>query len=157
VVLSVEGAVASHSSAARLWTFDPRPEERYEVTIGRDRRIVLAGVTIHRSGTIEEQDVTQRSGVRCTTFERTMCDCTTLMSRFQLGHALDGGLRRSVASLTRLKSCSERIESGPGRHMSIVRALLAERGVGFDPGGSRSELQLLDVFRRAGLPMPVQQ
>ncbi len=41
--------------------------------------------------------------------------------------------------------------------MSVVRSLLAERGIGFDPGGSRSELQLLDVFRRAGLPTPVQQ
>jgi hypothetical protein len=41
--------------------------------------------------------------------------------------------------------------------MSVVRSLLATRGVDFDPGGSRSELQVLDVFRRAGLPMPVQQ
>ncbi len=41
--------------------------------------------------------------------------------------------------------------------MSIVRALLLERGIGFDPGGSRSELHLLDVWREAGVPLPVQQ
>ena len=41
--------------------------------------------------------------------------------------------------------------------MSVVRSLLAERGIGFDPGGSRSELHLLDVLRRTGLPLPVQQ
>src|SRR5262249_20899819 len=70
VVLSAEGAVASHSSAARLWSFDPRPEDRYEITIGRDRRISLAGVTVHRSSTVEDQDVTMRSGIRCTSFER---------------------------------------------------------------------------------------
>ncbi len=41
--------------------------------------------------------------------------------------------------------------------MSVVRSLLEARGIGFDPGGSRSELYLLDVFRRARLPLPVQQ
>jgi hypothetical protein len=41
--------------------------------------------------------------------------------------------------------------------MSVIRSLLAARGIGFDPGGSRSELELLDVFRRAQLPAPVQQ
>jgi hypothetical protein len=41
--------------------------------------------------------------------------------------------------------------------MSIVRELLAERGVGFNPGGSRSELQVLELFRRSHLPAPVQQ
>ncbi len=41
--------------------------------------------------------------------------------------------------------------------MSVVRLLLSARGIGFDPGGSRSELYLLDVFRRARLPLPVQQ
>jgi hypothetical protein len=41
--------------------------------------------------------------------------------------------------------------------MSVIRSLLASRGIGFDPGGSRSELELLDVFRRGQLPAPVQQ
>ena len=41
--------------------------------------------------------------------------------------------------------------------MSVVRTLLAARGIGFDPGGSRAELDVLEVFRRAGIPLPVQQ
>ncbi len=79
------------------------------------------------------------------------------MSEYQLGRALDDGLRRGVASLRRLSVCAERLESGPGRHMSAIRAVLATRGIGFDPGGSRSELHLLEVLRRARLPLPVQQ
>ena len=59
--------------------------------------------------------------------------------------------------MQRLRQCSERTESGPGRHMSVVRSLLASRGIGFDPGGSRSELYVLEVLRRARLPLPVQQ
>jgi len=156
-VLSIEGAVASHSSAARLWRFEPRPEDRYEITIGRDRHPTLTGVVVHRSGTIAEQDLCHRDGIPCTSFERTLSDCSTLLSVHQLGHVLDDGLRRGIASLTRLKNCSERTESAPGRHMSAVRTLLAARGIGFDPGGSRAELEILEVFRRAGLPLPVQQ
>ncbi len=142
VVLSTEGSVASHSSAARLWNFDPRPEDLYETTVGSEHR---------------DDDLTVRQGISCTSFERTLCDCTTLLSEFQLGRVLDDGLRRGVASLRRLSNCSERLESGPGRHMSVVRSLLASRGVGFNPGGSGSELYVLEVLRRARLPLPVQQ
>jgi hypothetical protein len=157
VVLSVDGSVASHASAARLWNFQPRPEDRYEITVGRHHRIDMRGVTSHTSGTLGDDDVVRRAGIMCTSFERTLCDCTTLLSEYQLGRILDDGLRRGDASLQRLGRCSERLESGPGRHMSVVRALLASRGVGFDPGGSRSELNVLEVFRRARLPLPVQQ
>ncbi len=157
VVLSVEGAVASHASAARLWNFEARPEDRYEITAARDCWARLQGVVLHRSGTLSDEDVVRRSDIACTSFERTLCDCTALLSEYQLGRVLDDGLRRGVASLRRLSNCSERFESGPGRHMSIVRSLLAARGVGFNPGGSRSELYVLEVFRRARLPLPVQQ
>ncbi len=157
VVLSIDGAVASHSSAARLWRFDPRPEDRYEITVDRARRTEVRGVAFHSSCAVGEDDVLTRADIPCTSFERTLADCTTLLNRSQLGRVLDDGLRRGIASLPRLANCAERLESGPGRHMSVVRSLLAARGIGFDPGGSRSELQLLDVWRRAGIPLPVQQ
>jgi hypothetical protein len=157
IVLSVDGSVASHSSAARLWGFEPRPPDRYEITVDRKTFIRLRGASLHRSSTIADVDLSRRDGIPCTSFERTLCDCTTLMGEFQLGRVLDDGLRRGLASLTRLRGCSERTESGPGRHMSKIRALLAARKIGFDPGGSRSELHVLDVLRAAGLPLPVQQ
>jgi hypothetical protein len=157
IVLSLQGSVASHASAARLWKFEPRPEDRYEVTGGREYRAPLHGVVLHRSATLGHEDVATRDRIPCTSFERTLCDCTSLLREYQLGRVLDDGMRRGVASLRRLSGCAERLESGPGRRMSVVRSLLAARGIGFDPGGSRSELYLLDVFRRAQLPLPVQQ
>jgi hypothetical protein len=157
VVLSVPDAVASHSATARLWNVVHRPDERYEVTTGRDSYPQRDGVTIHRCGTVTDDDKTEIVGIPCTTFERTLCDCTDRMSRFQVGRALDDGLRRGIASLARLEDCAERLESARGRRMSIVRALLAERGHGFDPGGSASELHVMSVLRRARLPLPVQQ
>jgi hypothetical protein len=117
----------------------------------------VRGVAFHSSCAVADEDVATRDEISCTSFERTLADCTTLLTEYQLGRALDDGLRRGIASLSRLAKCAERLESGPGRHMSIVRSLLAERGIGFDPGGSRSELHLLDVWRRAGVRLPVQQ
>ncbi|MDP9332920.1 MAG: hypothetical protein M3Q30_06390 [Actinomycetota bacterium] len=102
VVLSRQGSVASHASAARLWKFEPRPEDRYEVTAGRDYRAPMRGVVLHRSATLGDEDVVQRDGIACTSFERTLCDCTTLLSEYQLGRVLDDGMRRGVASLRRL-------------------------------------------------------
>jgi hypothetical protein len=157
VVLSVDGSLASHASAARLWNFAPRPEDRYEITVRREHRARVRGVVLHRSGTLTDEDASRHQDIACTSFERTLCDCTTLLSEQQLGRVLDDGLRRGVASLRRLRSCAERLESGPGRHMSVVRALLGARAIGFHPGGSNAELALLEVFRRARLPLPVQQ
>lgn len=156
-MLSAPGSVASHASAARLWNFEPRPEARYEITIDRGHRTQMRGVVVHRSGTLSAGDVVNVEDIPCTSFERTLCDCTTQLSEYQLGRALDDGLRRGVASLRRLRGCAERLESGPGRHMSAVRSLLVSRAIGFHPGGSKAELNLLDVFRRARLPLPVQQ
>jgi hypothetical protein len=101
--------------------------------------------------------VTRHNGLPITTFERTLVDCSTVLSQFQLSANLDHGLRRKVASLRALRECVERLDSGPGRRLSVIRALLDERPGGYDPGGSRSERRLLDVLVAAGLPAPVQQ
>ena len=157
-LLSIGGdAVASHASATRLWVCRYSLDDRYEVTVAGDLRPRLRGVRVHRSTRLDQSDIVLRNGVRTTSFERTICDCTTRLSPFQLGRNLDEGLRRGVATLQRLKDCAERLESGPGRHMTVVRELLAKRGVDYNPGDSWSELRVLELFMNAGLPRPVQQ
>jgi hypothetical protein len=156
LVLSVgEGAVASHSSAARLWKFVHRPEDTVEVTLESDVSLKRRGV--HRTTILPGDDLSVRSGIPCTSFERTVCDCTKLLSAFQLGRVLDDGLRRGDAKLSRLQRCAARLDSGPGRKLGVIKQLLAERDGSFDPGGSASELHVLRVIRDAGLPDPVQQ
>ena len=112
---------------------------------------------VHRTTILPPDDVTTVAGVPCTSFERTLCDCTTLLTAFQLGRVLDDGLRRGVASLKQLERCAVRLDSGRGRRLTVVKELLAERDANFHPGGSASELDVLRVIRDAGLPLPVQQ
>jgi len=151
------GAVASHGAAARLWAYVYLPEADLDVTIlvsslDRPRRRGL-----HRTIILPEADVTQRSGIPCTTFERTLCDCTTSLSAFQLGRVLDDGLRRNLVSLDRLMKCAARLDSGPGRRLRLIQRLLEERDQSFNPCGSASELRVLKVLRDGGVPAPVQQ
>lgn len=156
LVLAVgDGAVASHASAARLWRFVHRPQDAVDVTFRSD--VGLKGRGIHRTTILPEEDVSERSGIPCTSFERTLCDCTTLLSPFQLGRVLDDGLRRGDASLDRLQHCAARLDSGPRRRLGVIKGLLAQRDASFDPGGSASELHVLQVIRDAGLPEPIQQ
>ena len=152
-----EGAVASHSSAARLWNFPFWPERGFEITVPRARRPEVEGVLIHTSSVLGSADVTTRACVPCTTFERTLCDATTALSQIQLGRVLDDGLRRRVTTIERLRSAVLRLDSGPHRRLSLVQALIEQRGLGYVAGGSKAELRVSDVIRRAGLEPPVQQ
>jgi hypothetical protein len=153
------GAVASHAAAARLWGFAYLPSDGLDVTILVDARSSFGTRRpgLHRTRVLPDADVTERAGIPCTTFERTLCDCTTRLSPFQLGRVLDDGLRRNLASLDRLMKCVFRLDSGPGRRLQVAKELLAQRDGSFDPGGSASELRVLSVLREAGIPAPVQQ
>jgi hypothetical protein len=151
-------AVASHAMAARLWRFAHLPADGFDVTVQVDReRALWARRGLHRTLILPADDVTEVAGIPCTSFERTLCDCTKLLTEYQLGRVLDDGLRRGVASLGRLVKCAARLDSGPGRKLSVIKTLLAQRDDSFNPGGSGSELDVLQVIRDAGLPLPVQQ
>ena len=158
VVAGGPGAVASHSSAARLWGFAYWPDVGFEVTVA-DAAVPLAsrGSVFTVRACLGASDVSQRDGVPCTSFERSLCDSTTQLSWLQTARTLDDGLRRNLASLEQLRDCVLRLDSGPERRLSVVQGLLAERSGTYDPGGSASELRVLDVLRQAGLPPPVQQ
>jgi hypothetical protein len=150
-------AVASHGAAARLWSFAYLPEHALDVTVLVSETERPRRRSLHRTIILPPDDVTERSGIPCTSFERTLCDCTTVLSPFQLGRVLDDGLRRNVALLDRLRRCAARLDSGPGRRLRLIQGLLLERDESFDPGGSASELEVLRVLREAGVPLPVQQ
>jgi Transcriptional regulator, AbiEi antitoxin len=157
VLAAGPGAVASHATAARLWDFAYLPEDALDVTVRASDTERPRRSSVHRTLILPAEDVAERSGMPCTSFERTLCDCTTVLSQFQLGRVLDDGLRRGVASLDALMQCAARLDSGPGRRLRLIQRLLGERDETFDPGGSASELEVLRVLKEAGVALPVQQ
>ena len=65
------GAVASHASAARLWHFVHRPEDSVDVTCRGRLHATAVGVIIAPQ-MLPDEDVSKRSGIPCTSFERTL-------------------------------------------------------------------------------------
>jgi len=70
---------------------------------------------------------------------------------------VDDGLRRRLLTLDALRRCTARLDSAPGRRLSVVRSVLADRLPGYDPGDSDLETRVLRAIVGAGLPPPVQQ
>jgi hypothetical protein len=70
------------------------PEHGIEICVVNDFPVEIRGIRVHRTTRLHDDDVAERRGVPCTSFERTLCDCTTRLSLFQLGRVLDDGLRR---------------------------------------------------------------
>lgn len=151
-----EGAVASHRSGARLASLVDRCGQ-IQLTVAGDRRVRLAGIEVHRSALLPDMDRMTIHGVPTTTVPRTIVDLSPSQDEATIGSWVDAALRTKQLHLLELRSCVARL-AGPGRpSLATVRAVLAKRLPGYDPGDSNLELRALAILAAAGLPTPVQQ
>jgi very-short-patch-repair endonuclease len=145
-----EGVMASHLTAARLWSFDLPAPDQIEVE-GRAR---MAGVRGHRSATMAPQDRSFLGAIALTSPARTLVDCSGRVSPDRLAVVTRDGLRRGLVRLSALRECHERIDTGPGRRATVaMRNVLADPLIE-RPGDSDGEAILLRRLTDAGLPAP---
>jgi very-short-patch-repair endonuclease len=150
------GGVASHRCAAHLWGFRRFEIGGVEVLVRKDHTPAREGVTVRRTGRLEEADVRILRGVPITDRARTLLDlCHAAPARAE--SALNGVLHRRQASVKQLESVLRRV--GPQHPGSVLyRELLAPFGAGQRPTESELEDDFLQlVIRRYGLPVPVRQ
>ncbi|MCU1370845.1 MAG: hypothetical protein JWO77_2039 [Ilumatobacteraceae bacterium] len=151
-----DGVYASHRTAARLWGLVPR-SGRIELLTDNRRRLVLPGVTAHRSLLIDRRDHTVVRAIPTTTIERTIVDLAAASDAALIGRWIDTGLRDGALSLERLIEFCNRL-ARPGRGVPhSVHAAVALRQPGYDPGRSALESRALTALALAGLPAPVRQ
>lgn len=149
---------ASHRTAARLWDLPVERSDRIEITVPIERRVRIAGVVAHRSGTLHELDVAMVGPIPATSPARTLGDLSSTLTIEQLGRALDDGLRRGILSLSAMHAVSSRFAAiSPGRSPKKMTAVLAARIPGYDPGDSDLETDVWEAILGAGLPAPVRQ
>ena len=152
------GAVVSFLAGAHLWNLAGFWEQaRVTITVPYGRRARLHGVTVHDSQILDGPHVAQRHGIPVTSVARTLCDLTACCWQNQVGRALDDALRRKLTSLRSVQTVFDDLATRGRRRSTMMRTLLAERGPGFDPGGSDAELQMIRTLTDSGLPAPVQQ
>ncbi len=150
------GAVACLRSAARLWGLLTR-SGRLQLLVGDDRRVRLSGIDVYRSALLPPFDVTAERGIPTCTPARTIVDLSATQGVETIGAWVDLCLRQRQLHLLELRSCVARL-AGPGRAgLDTVRAVLAKRLPGYDPGDSNLETRALAILHDAGLPAPTQQ
>jgi hypothetical protein len=158
-VLAAEGpAWASHETAAWLWRLKGIEQpDMIELLRPLGFHVRLQGVVGHRSGALFSADLTSTNRIPVTTPARTAVELSGRVSAAHLGRLVDDGLRRRLLTLDALRRCTARLDTAPGRRLSVVRAVLADRLPGYDPGDSDLETRVLRTIVGAGLPPPVQQ
>lgn len=156
VLAAGSGAVASHTTAAALFTLSRCPFRVIEITVprGRSHRSRLA--TVHETGDLPRKDVTVIDRIPVTHPARTLVDLAACVPRAVLEEAVDDAVVRGLTSLDRLR---ERLDAlgGPGRPGStMLRDILSCWSHG-DVPREVAEARLLRRLLAHGLPAPAVQ
>jgi very-short-patch-repair endonuclease len=144
------GAAISHRSAAVLWGLVPRDDGPVDVTVARSRGR-RPGLRIHRSRTLQADDVLWLQGIPTTSPERTLLDFAETAQDRELERALDEAI---VQKLTTHAALVAAVRDALGRRAAPrLRALLAHSD---PPALTRSEAEerLLALVRAARLEAP---
>ncbi|MBK5287870.1 MAG: hypothetical protein JJE46_05315, partial [Acidimicrobiia bacterium] len=152
-----DDALAPHLTAAALRDLDGVERGRVELTRPGVAPLDLRHVVVHRSLHLEPVDRTVVDGIPVTSVARTLADCSGVLSLGQLARALDSALVGRLVKRADLLEVASRLGPAPGRKITNLRRLLAERGPDADTAGSRPEMRLFRVLRAAGLREPVSQ
>lgn len=148
------GAVASHRSAAALWSLPGFRRRPIDLTVPRDcRRTNPPPGTVYR-GALTRADVTTTGAIPVTTPGRTFVDLAAICPRDPVEEAFDDALRRRLVTPSRMQPLLERMRGRPG--VAVMRELLDAR-TGMKPIESPLETRLLRALLKAGLPPPVPQ
>ncbi|MGH3442852.1 MAG: type IV toxin-antitoxin system AbiEi family antitoxin domain-containing protein [Nitriliruptorales bacterium] len=149
-----DGAVASHLTAAAVWTLgDLRPVAPFHVLVPDKRKREIDGVALHSSTTLDRLDVTVRGAMPVTTPWRTTVDACGKLSVDEGEDLTIEVMRRRMATPAQLRAATERMGPAPG--VAGVNQVLRS----FDPEElvrlmSWLEAKFLREIRRRRLPMP---
>jgi len=144
-----EAAVLSHRSAAALWELIPMPT-KVDVTTLR-RSDPTDAIRVHRTRTLEPQEVTSRDGLPLTTPTRTLIDLADQLPPHRLERALH---RAEILRVLDAAVLRRRLAELPGRRSRELLRALATLDAGPQPTRSELEERLLALIADHNLPRP---
>jgi predicted transcriptional regulator of viral defense system len=156
VLAAGPGAVLSHRKAAALHGLLTCNRARVEVTVPRRSLPTRAGVEVHRSKTLTDEDRGVANNIPCTTVARTLLELADVVDRRRLERAFD---QAEVLGVFDLRAIRDQLVRNPTRPATRkVTSVLEEHYVGSTPTESEIEEGFLALCRALGLPQPeVQQ
>jgi very-short-patch-repair endonuclease len=149
------GAALSHLSAADVWRIREGPASNpphVSVPTHAGRK-VPRGVELHRTATLQPNDITERNAIPVTTLPRTLADLAAVLDDKQLKSAMRQSERIHKLDLAQLR-VSRDDRPHRRRHARLRRLLDA-----YIPATTDSELEaaFLELCANHGLPMPETQ
>ena len=154
--MSIEGAVASHESAAVLHGFRYLEARPIAVSVPPASWQHLPGVHVHRYQDLAQRWITTVHGIPTTTPERTLIDLAAVVRPARMELILDAALAKQV-DIGQLIVTFNRLARRGRRGIGRIRPLLEERGEGYVAPDSELEKKFLAFVRRHGLPEPSRQ
>ncbi len=150
-------AVASHRSAAELWGLPGGRADIVEITCRRWRRGRPAGLIVHETKLLPDDDTAEVDGIPVTSVDQTLLGLAAVMTPTVVDMALDRALLRKLTTRASLESFVARKRRSGRNGVAVLGDLVAAR----DPLGgipeSVMETKLKRLLRRHGLPTPVFQ
>jgi very-short-patch-repair endonuclease len=148
------GAVLSHRDAAGLHDLRPANHARIDVTTAADRRST-ARIHIHRTRSLDAQDIATVHGIPVTTVARTLVDLAGQLPRDHLARAVKEAERGRVFDLTAVEAAMARTRGRRGAgHQALRDAIEEHVALGFSATDSALEDAFLRLVRDGGLPSP---
>jgi very-short-patch-repair endonuclease len=149
-------AMASHRTAAWLHGLTGRTFAKVELTVAAEYRSTIAGLLVHRTKQLDPVDRCTVDGLPATSIGRTLLDLGAVWP-FELVEpiAQDALIRKTVAA-TDLVALLERVGRS-GRNGTAVLRAIVHQSIPDSRLESELERRLLELIRRAGLPMPALQ
>ncbi|HJR86225.1 MAG TPA: DUF559 domain-containing protein [Acidimicrobiia bacterium] len=155
VYASGEGAVASHATAAHIWSLGKRPKV-IEVTSplkGRPDRPYV----IHRSTDLIPQNVSEIDGIPCTTVVRLLVDIGVPWGEGIARRCLDEAVRRRLVTDQAVARELHRVARRGRNGVGPMRSVLADRLGWSSLTESQIESEFLRIMKAAGIDLPEPQ
>jgi Protein of unknown function (DUF559) len=144
------GAALSHRSAAHLHGLRPSARERIDVIVAGGSRRAVAGVDVHRSMTLTEQDVATVDSIPVTTVARMILDLAAVVDQRAVERVIGEAVDRGTFDLWAVTDQLNRNPKHPGT--PALRAALGPDRAGLTD--SELEELFVSIWWPTGLPRP---
>jgi hypothetical protein len=145
VLVAGTGAVASHTTAARLWSLVVPADPDVHVIIERRRRLTVPGLRTHRI-VLRDDEVAVRQGIVTTRLDRTVADCLLWLPEEAGTALLTSVLQRRVATVDEIRQALWRC----GQRHGSTRAWAVLEAVGAD-AHSIAEVRAHRLLTKSGI------
>jgi very-short-patch-repair endonuclease len=148
------GAVLSHRDAAGLHGLRPANHARIDVSTTANRPDE-PGIRVHRTRSLDAQDITTIHGISVATVARTLVDLAGTVPKDHLARAVKEAERQRTFDLRAIEATLARTRGRAGRGHRVLRETLREyAALGLSSTDSILEDAFLRLTRDAGLPSP---